>query len=146
MELKYTELTNNASSLAYSILNNKGVEMGRVEGYVAKEALITVLHINEEYQNKGIGFMAFKKVYDELGKKNTISQIIGSWHSDEEFSYCEDGMSTNLKIFLHNINKGLSDTQSALNTPTGKWAQRLGFNKCDILRNTSGSVEVAYSK
>ena len=100
----------------------------------------------DEATGQGIGHKAFRKVYDELKKQNKISNIVGSWHKDEEFSYCQDGMSTNLRIFKENISNGMSESQSAFNTPTGKWVQKLGFTKCTVISNTNTDVKVVFSK
>ena len=77
---------------------------------------------------------------------NLKNNIVGSWHKDEEFSYCQDGMSTNLRIFKENISNGMSESQSAFNTPTGKWVQKLGFTKCTVISNTNTDVKVVFSK
>lgn len=55
-------------------------------------------------------------------------------------------MSTNLRIFKENISNGMSESQSAFNTPTGKWVQKLGFTKCTVISNTNTDVKVVFSK
>ena len=108
MELKYSEVSRSENSVSYSILSENNVQIGTIEGYVSKESLITVLHIESEFQGQGIGYEAFKKVYYDLNEKTKILKIIGSWHKDDEFSYCENGMATNLRLFQEGIKNGLS--------------------------------------
>ena len=146
MNILFTEISSGKSNISYILSTDDKKEIGTAEGYIAKEDLIFVIHINEKYQNKGIGDKAVRKVYDELKKQNKISNIVGSWHKDEEFSYCQDGMSTNLRIFKENISNGMSESQSAFNTPTGKWVQKLGFTKCTVISNTNTDVKVVFSK
>ena len=146
MNILFTEISSGKSNISYILSTDDKKEIGTAEGYIAKEDLIFVIHINEKYQNKGIGHKVFRKVYDELKKQNKISNIVGSWHKDEEFSYCQDGMSTNLRIFKENISNGMSESQSAFNTPTGKWVQKLGFTKCTVISNTNTDVKVVFSK
>lgn len=146
MDVKYGEASRSENSLSYYILNEDTKQIGTVEGYATNDGLIAVLHIDNEYQGKGIGYAAFKKVYDELCEQTTITRIIGSWHKDDEFSYCEDGMSTNLRLYQENSEKGLSKEESAFGTPTGKWAKKLGFNKCQIESCTDEDVKVVFYK
>ena len=146
MNILFTEISSGKSNISYILSTDDKKEIGTAEGYIAKEDLIFVIHINEKYQNKGNGHKAFRKVYYELIKQNKNSNNVGSWHKDEEFSYCQDGMSTNLRIFKENISNGMSESQSAFNTPTGKWVQKLGFTKCTVISNTNTDVKVVFSK
>jgi len=144
-KIKFEEIFSNENSVSFKILSDDTC-IGSIEGYIGNNTLTSVIHIDKAYQKQGIGFIAFEKIYNTLNQNNNIQQIAGSWCKDEEFSYCDDGMSSNLKIFLENSNLGLSDTQSAFNTPTGKWAKKLGFNKCRIDRKTNDSVHVSFFK
>ena len=146
MEINYHEINQTKSSISYLILDSNNQQIGSAEGHVGHEELITVIKINPEHQKKGIGFKAFNKIYTELCLKTQISIIAGSWHKDEEFLYCENGMSTNLSLFHDNLKAGLSKEESAFNTPTGKWAQRIGYNKCEIKGMTSNDVYVTFYK
>ncbi|WP_277122673.1 hypothetical protein [Bacteroides ndongoniae] len=143
--LQFIKLFEKNNSVAYNILiGNK--EIGRIEGYVIKGGFYSVIHIDNSYQKKGIGFNAFQKVFNELNDSNTISRIVGSWHSDKEFAYCDEGKSTNLRVYLKNIEDGMTNEDSALNTPTGRWARKLGFNYCTVERNNTDSVLVSFIK
>lgn len=146
MDINYHEINQTESSISYLILDSNNQPIGSAEGYVGHEELVTVIKINSEYQKKGLGFQAFNKIYTELSLKTQISKIAGSWHKDEEFSYCENNMSTNLRLFHENLKKGLTEEKSALNTPTGKWAQRIGYDKCKIKKVTSDDVHVTFYK
>lgn len=144
MKINYFQIDQTKSSASYLILDCNDQQIGSTEGYVVNEQLITVIKINPEYQGLGLGYQAFSKIYNKLSLKNKISEIVGSWHKDEEFSYCENGMSTNLNLFHANRNAGLTEEESALRTPTGKWAQKIGYDKCEIKRMTSDDVYVTF--
>lgn len=146
MDINYHEIDQTESSISYLILDSNNQQIGSAEGYVGHEELVTVIKIDSEYQKKGLGFQAFNKIYTELCLKTQISEIAGSWHKDEEFSYCENGMSTNLSLFHANLKAGLTKEESAFNTPTGRWAQRIGYTKCKIKRMTSDDVHVTFYK
>lgn len=144
-ELQFIEIFKDERSISYMIkTSNKDV--GTIEGYVSNEIFYSVIHINTEFQKKGIGFYAFQKVFKELSLSNTINKIAGSWHEDEEFTYCNEGKSTNLDIFLKNIKCNMSKEESALNTPTGKWAFKLGFTSYIIVKQTADSVLIHFTK
>lgn len=143
--LQFIKLLEENKSVAYSILINNR-EIGRIEGYVIKGDFYSVIHIDNAYQKKGIGFDAFQKVFNELSVSNTINKIVGSWHSDDEFAYCDEGKSTNLHVYQKNIENGMTNEESALNTPTGRWARKLGFNYCIVERNNTDSVLVSFIK
>lgn len=143
--LQFIKLYEKNNSVSYNILINSE-EIGRIEGYVIKGGFYSVIHIYNAHQKKGIGFYAFQKVFNELSTSNTINRIVGSWHSDGEFSYCEGGMSTNLNVYLKNIENNMTQEESALNTPTGKWAKKLGFNFCKVEKDNTDSVLVSFIK
>lgn len=146
MKISYYETDRTESSISYLILDSDNQQIGSLEGYVVKGVLITVIKINLEYQGKGLGSQAFNKIYNELSSKNQISEIAGSWHKDEEFSYCENNMSTNLRLFHTNLKNGLTEEDSALDTPTGKWAKGIGYDKCKIKKITPDEVSVIFYK
>lgn len=109
--------------------------------------LVSVIKIyKEELRNKGIGFKIFKYLFLTLGGYPKIKVICGSWHAGGEFQDYEDGRSTNLKSFKDSIENGNDEVISAFSTPTGKWARKLGFNKCNIISNSIESVEVEFYK
>ncbi|WP_276168244.1 hypothetical protein [Zobellia alginiliquefaciens] len=133
-------------SKSYTILNENVEPIGSVEGNINKYGVLTsVVRINLEYQQKGLGFKSFSKVFDELNKEVEIKKIIGSWNKDEEFADCENGMSTNLKIFLDCISNEKPE-YCAFKTATGKWAKKLGFNNCNIVRKSTESATIEFYK
>ena len=134
-------------SKSYYIKNEQDEDIGIVEGYGNEDgALLSKVKIyNPKYQGKGIGFEAFNKIFDEIDRIVPVKKIVGSWSSGDEFKNFEDGMSTNLKVFLES-SKTENEKNSAYLTPTGKWAQRLGFKNCEILSNSKDEVMVVFSK
>lgn len=132
----------------YSIQDQNKSQIGIVEGYVNKYGeLISVVKIfDPSNQQKGWGFEAFKKVFQEINSKVEIKIIKGSWHSGGEFHDFEDGQSSNLKIYFENLHSGKSAEESAMITPTGKWAQKLGFNVCEIQSASLDEVHVNFRK
>tara|TARA_B100002049_G_scaffold140559_1_gene104242 strand:- start:2357 stop:2800 length:444 start_codon:yes stop_codon:yes gene_type:complete len=147
MKIKYfNHNPESKGSKSYTILNEQDEQIGSVEGYINKYGELTsVIRINPEYQQQGLGFQSFLKVFNELNEEVEIKKIIGSWNKDEEFADCENGMSTNLKIFLDCINED-NPENCALKTATGKWAVKLGFNNCNILRKSTQSATIEFYK
>ena len=134
-------------SRAYLIMDDDEW-IGSVEGYLNQEGvLVSVVKLfSSLYRGKGIGFEAFRKVVDELNVVCPVQKIVGSWHQDEEFQYFEDGKSTNLKLFQEGIRNGLDENESAFQTPTGKWARKLGFTKCKVVSKSNDSVTVYFER
>lgn len=147
MNLKYdTTDTGNENSRSYSIINEGNEFIGTVEGYVNVDGeLITVVRINPDFQKQGLGYEAFHKVFNELDAQIKIKKIVGSWHKDEEFDDCEEGMSTNLKLFLECI-KNEEPNKCAFRTPTGRWAIKLGFKNCKIISKSGESASIQFIK
>jgi hypothetical protein len=147
MNLSYHLMnTEKENSKNYTILNEKEEFVGSVEGFINEYGeFLPIVRINPEFQKKGIGFIAFHKVFKELGGEIAIKKIVGSWHKDEEFGDCEDGMSTNLRLFLNCLETD-SPSNCAFKTATGKWANKLGFNKCNFLSKSSVSVYIEFYK
>jgi len=133
MKLKYILNSSlNQLSKSYFITNEKNENIGYIEGYLNKYGeLITVVKIFSN-QKEGIGYNAFEKMYKELNEILPIKVIKGCWSSGGEFETCENGMSTNLKMFLLCYENGNSIEESAFNTPTGKWAKKLGYSKIKV--------------
>lgn len=136
------------NSLKYNLFSeDKKENIGYIEGYASKDnEFISVVRINPDFQNKGFGFEAFNKVFQELNTVNNITKICGSWHKDEEFSEVEGGMSTNLKTFKEESKENTNQSECAFKTPTGKWAKKLGFDNCTVLRDSDTTVEVVFTK
>lgn len=134
--------------LSYQILDQDKNEIGSTEGFVNDHGqFLTVIKIfNNEYRNKGLGFKGFKILFDELNQKVPIVTIMGGWSAGGEFTDYEDGMSTNLKVFNKKIQSGCTPAEAALDTPTGKWAQRLGFGNVKIKYQSDDNVEVSFHK
>lgn len=144
MKVKYYPAEQNGKSRSYTILKENDDPVGSVEGYINDDGHLTsVVHVYPDFQQKGLGYAAFKKVFTELNNEIKITRIIGSWMKDEEFGDCEGGMSTNLRLFLQCI-ENEDSVDCAFKTPTGRWAQKLGFNKCDIKSVSNDSVTVVF--
>lgn len=67
-----------------------------------------------------------------------VDKIRGAWVSGTD--------SVNTAQYIENINKGLSPTDAALNTWTGKMAQRYGFNKVEEIKDNGGIIYVIFGK
>lgn len=134
--------------LSYQILDVNKNEIGCAEGFVNKHGcfLAVIKIFNDEYRNKGLGYSSFKMLFDELNPKVPIHTIMGGWNAGGEFAIYEDGMSTNLKVFNEKIQSGLSPKEAAMLTPTGKWAQKLGFSIVEIRCQSNENVEVSFHK
>ncbi|WP_461789720.1 hypothetical protein [Pedobacter sp.] len=121
--------------------------IGMAEGYIGHHSeLITVIKVTNEYQKQGFGFKLFLEVFEHLSEINDIKTVIGSWSKDDEFSYCEKGQSTNLSLFQEFKKKGLTDSEAAFSTPTGKWAKQIGYNKATFGNIQVHNVEVFFTK
>ena len=133
MDVKYILNSNpNELSKSYHITNEKDEDIGHIEGYLNKYGeLITVVKIYS-HQKEGIGFRAFEKIYTELNEIVPIKTIKGCWSSGGEFETFENGMSTNLKVFLSCLENETNVEKCAFSTPTGKWANKLGYSKIKI--------------
>jgi hypothetical protein len=149
MAIKYAGIGLNIKKdyLSYQITNDENEDIGTIEGSGNKygEFLSVIKVYNPKFQKKGLGFQFFKKAFDEIDANYPISLIKGSWHKGGEFQDFEDGMSTNLKIYLENL-KTMSQIDSAFSTPTGKWVKKLGFNQCNIITNSTDEVVVEFTK
>jgi hypothetical protein len=148
MNLIYNTIFENTDfKKSYHITNEQGEDIGSVEGFGNEYGEITsvvkIYHPN--YQQKGIGFTAFKKVFDEINEISPIQIIKANWHAGGEFKDFEDEMSTNLKVFNVKI-KNESPEKSAFQTPTGKWAKSLGFLNVDIKLITENEVMIDFTK
>lgn len=133
--------------LSYQITNDEGDDIGTIEAAGSKYGdFVSIIKIyNLKFQNKGLGFDFFKKAFDEINANYPISLIKGSWHKGGEFQDFEDGMSTNLKIYIDNL-LTKNPIESAFSTPTGKWAKKLGFNTCQIISSSTEEVIVNFTK
>ncbi len=145
MPIIYKKGNNQKSNISYEIFDEDNF-VGSVEaaGNTAGEFLSVVM-IDPNYHGKGVGFDAFKKVFAEINKNYPISKIIGSWHKNEEYTNYKNGMSTNMRIFQQ-CAVTHSDDESAANTPTGKWAKKLGFGNCKIISKSDQEVVVHFTK
>ena len=108
--------------------------------------LLLNFNIDPKFHGLGIGNAAFKCAYEKLSKHSNIKFIAGNWVKSKEFKHLEGGCCTNFRIFRRGQNGGLSDHEAALETPTGKWAKALGFNKVAIISAKARSVEVRFYK
>lgn len=139
---------NTELSVSYSIVDENDNEIGFVEGHANKYGeLVSVVKIYApEQQRHGLGFEAFKKVHDELNENVEIKMLVGSWHAGGEFQDFEGGMSTNLMIFFEALESGKTAVESAFTTPTGKWAKKLGYTKCEVPHISKDDMSVKFTK
>lgn len=110
-----------------------------------KFEFLSKIKISPSFRGQGLGFQIFKKLYDEINKDFKIETIRGEWHKNKDYEDCEDGMSTNLKIFQNYV-KSKSSEDSAFETATGKWAKRLGYIHCKIVEESENEVKVHFTK
>lgn len=145
INIRYELIQNLKSSRSYQIFDGDNF-VGSVEGSGNSHGeFISIVMLAPEYHGKGIGFEAFNKMFNEINDNYPISKIIGSWHKNDEYKDFEGGMSTNLRIFFQNTGEQ-SDIDSAAKTPTGKWAQKIGFEKCKIILKNNHDVIVHFTK
>jgi hypothetical protein len=82
----------------------------------------------EQFQKQGYLDDILSDAIDFFTKNNhKVNGVRGAWLRGKEY---KNGISDNLKIFIENyLDKNMSFEDAALNTPTGKVAQKYGFNK-----------------
>jgi len=142
-------LAQSESSLSFIAFEDTSldVQIGAAEGYIGKDQQLTmVVKVYNGFHQKGIGYFFFTKVFEHFSNFQPVNTINGSWSKDAEFSYCEDGESTNLKVFKSLVKSGYSMEEAALNTPTGKWARKLGYNQVKILSVSDENVNVSFTR
>lgn len=130
--------------MCYSINKEDKIQISGDLVDATKELCFTIKILDDGLMGKGLGREAFTLIinYFGLGK---IDTICGSWNKDEEFSFFEDGMSTNLKVFISNLDK-MNPEEAALSTPTGKWASSFGYTNANVIINTENEVRVNFTK
>lgn len=141
-EISFEQTNHSKTSISYSI-KLSGEYIGTCEGYLNNNVLVLVIHIYRDYQGKGYGYIALKTIIEHFGEDN-IHCISASWNQDEEFSYCENGMSANLLVFQQMRAENQNDTDCIYATPTGKWMKKLGYNKFTITQESQDSVNVDF--
>lgn len=143
LNLNHRRLEQNSISLIYG--TDDIPQLLTAEGYLSDGELGFVIKIMEhEYLNQGLGYQIFNLIVEHFGLEN-INTICGSWHSDAEFAYFENEMSTNLLVYRRNLEHFPAE-EAAFRTPTGKWARRLGFNEIYFRENNLNSVVVEFSR
>lgn len=149
MKLIFTQtyLSKNNDYISFDISNDADEHIGTAEGSGNKYGeFVSIIKIfNPEFYNKGLGFQFFKKVFDFINIHHPISVIKGSWYKGGEFNDFENGMSSNLMIFKVNLEK-MDPISSAIYTPTGNWAKKIGFEKCEIIQITDSEVIVHFTR
>lgn len=149
MKLIYTQtaLSKNNDYVSYDITDEYDVQIGTAEGSGNQHGeFVSIIKIfNPQFYNMRLGLQFFKKVFNFININYPISLIKGSWHEGGEFKDFKNGMSSNLMIFKDNL-KTMDPIESAIETPTGKWAKKMGFVKCDIITNTETEVIVHFTK
>ncbi|RZJ90056.1 MAG: hypothetical protein EOO20_09235 [Chryseobacterium sp.] len=129
----------------YIVDNGEPILIGSVYP-VHNEGLFMAFNINPEHQRMGIGKKAFLMAYDKYSIKFDIKYIAASWRIDLEYSHLDDSASSNLTVFNESLANGLGIQESALSTPTGKWATSIGYTHVEILRVFDQLVEVNFHK
>jgi len=139
---------NDETRVSYSMINDENIEIGTAEGLTNQygELHCVIKVYNPDQHRKGIGFTAFNKIYNSLNKNKNIEKIFGNWHAGGEFEYAENGLSTNLKCFQEALETGKTKEESAFETPTGKWAKKLGYTNCCIISFSQAEVSVKFTK
>ena len=149
MKLIYNQtfLSKNNDYISYDITDESNVHIGTAEGSGNKYGdFVSIIKIfNPEFYNMGLGLQFFKKVFDFINIHHPISVIKASWHKGGEFKDFKNGMSSNLLIFKQNLQK-FTPTPSAVSTPTGRWAAKIGFTNCEIITNTDDEVIVHFTR
>jgi hypothetical protein len=147
MELKVQFIDENLDddTLTGNIFHNE-VPIGSYEGRRIRDQLHTVIKLNDDFRHQGLGFKAFVRVYQAINEVMVIETIVGAWYKHDEFIDEQEGKSSNLLLYQEAVRDGIAPTEAALQTPTGKWASRLGFSNVEILRDDSENVEVHFTK
>lgn len=147
MHLEYT--LENVHSVACHAFTHSDMQtlIGTAEGYLgANNELVTVIKVSEEFMCKGYGYRLFTEVFQYIADRDVIHSVIGSWSKHAEFSYCENGQSTNLSVFQQLKEKGFTDAEAAFCTPTGKWAKRIGFDNVTFHMIKDHEIKVEFTK
>lgn len=122
------------SSKHYVIHGVNDEFLGSAQGDCRDGSLSCVIKIKKEYQKRGIGFISFIKLFNELNEHNNIKRFIANWKKDND----KDEMITNFIIYKKNGN--------VFDTPTGKWMNRIGFTKYDISLIEDNKMTVIFTK
>lgn len=99
------------------------------------------LIVPKKLRGKGLGKEIFKRsieLWDPI-------QIRATWKVDKLKYKDSKGASDNLTIFIKNL-KTMDEKSAALNTPTGKIANDLGFNKILSINQYGNLVQVVFAK
>jgi len=103
-------------------------------------ALTFEINLSKELQGQGILSELVPRAIDDY----VPSKIKGWWKTGSNY---EDGISTNLKSFRENIKKGMSEASAALNTPSGRVAQKNGFGGTpEIIKNEVDEVIINFTR
>ena len=86
-----------------------------------------VVKVPPSEQRKGVGARLFQQVWDELGGNSRIKAIGGDWGVGS-------GMQDNLNTFNEALALGASETAAALETFTGRMADRRGYKTIDFVK------------
>jgi hypothetical protein len=71
---------------------------------------------------------------------DNVKGIRGNWHGGGDIA-------DNFNSYAKNIQAGMTEEQAALNTFTGKMAQRAGFSQVEVTpQTTSDAVEVVFTR
>jgi hypothetical protein len=144
---EYIEDTFDTSTTSYQYTVDNGVSILFGSAYpVHNEGLFMAFNIDPDHQRMGIGKKAFLMAYEKYSSKFAIKYIAASWRVDLEYSHLDGSASSNLTVFNQSLANGISVQESALSTPTGKWAASIGYTHVEILRVFDQLVEVYFHK
>lgn len=128
----------------FDILDSNSNKIGNVEAGGDKLGnFACIIIVDSSSQSKGVGFEAFKHAFGLIDKYFKIKTIRANWNSGGLFTSYPNSQSSNLTIYHHNRLK-MNPSQSAINTPTGKWCQKIGFMQCQIIEDTPAKVVVDF--
>ncbi len=145
--IEFKEYIKKDSSISFCLFNSNYEQVGDAYGSISDFGHLTcaIKIYNDENQQNGVGFRAFKEIFDYLNSKSQVKIIHASWHQDQEFIDYEQGMSTNLRLFLECYEKGGTPKDCARLTPTGKWAAKLGYTAVNVVSFNNRETHVEFS-
>ena len=105
------------------------------EATLRYKTLSFFIKVPDELKNSGIGSTIFATAIGQY-KPNKIK---GNWINSP-------GINDNFKAFKSNIAAKMSETNAALNTPTGRMAQKNGYTVPNVTSNSENHVTVEFTK
>jgi RHS repeat-associated protein len=85
------------------------------------------------------GSLIGSEVFSKAIKKYNPKAVLGNWINFP-------GLDANFNAFKDNLAKGMTETEAAANTPTGRMAKNNGFSVPNVTGNSIGHVMVEFTK